>query len=288
MMEPNEVRLGPDFQFSQSSLQDFVDCPRRFRLRYLQRLAWPALETEPVLENERFLQKGNRFHRLVQQHLLGLPAERLEMGLQDPELARWWANYQAGAAHTVGFQGLQYPPDLFPETSLSADLGAYRLTAKYDLLVKQADGRWLIVDWKTSRKRPRREWLHQRLQTVVYPYLLARVGARWSGAEIDPQAVEMVYWFADFPQQPERIPYSAAKFQADEDYLQSLLARIERLVGEAFNKTERRERCAYCVYRSLCNRGWQAGPLDDYEAAGEAGSLEADTLDFDQVAEIEF
>ena len=38
--------LPPDFHFSQRSLQDYVDCRRRFQLRYLQHLAWPAVEAK--------------------------------------------------------------------------------------------------------------------------------------------------------------------------------------------------------------------------------------------------
>ena len=65
----------PDrFTFSQSSLQDYTDCPRRFQLRYIEQLKWPAVESEPVLDNERRQQEGQLFHRLVQQHRIGLPA----------------------------------------------------------------------------------------------------------------------------------------------------------------------------------------------------------------------
>jgi hypothetical protein len=46
---------------SQSSLQDYNDCPRRFELRYLQQLAYPAIETEPALENEKHQRKANIF-----------------------------------------------------------------------------------------------------------------------------------------------------------------------------------------------------------------------------------
>ena len=58
--------LPPTFTFSQSSLQDYFDCPRRFQLRYIEQVAWPAVETEPMLENERRQQAGLHFHRLVQ------------------------------------------------------------------------------------------------------------------------------------------------------------------------------------------------------------------------------
>ncbi len=78
---------------SQSSLQDYHDCPRRFELRYLQRLAYPAIETEPALENEKHQQEGEYFHRLVQQHLIGIPAEQIGKLANTDNLQRWWENY---------------------------------------------------------------------------------------------------------------------------------------------------------------------------------------------------
>ena len=40
------------FGFSQSSLQDYSNCPPHFQLHYLDRMAYPAAESEPALENE--------------------------------------------------------------------------------------------------------------------------------------------------------------------------------------------------------------------------------------------
>ncbi len=81
------------FEFSQSSLQDYVDCARRFQLRYLDRVAWPAVQAEPVQENERHIQRGERFHRLAQQFLLGISPEKLaRMAAADVDenLQVWW------------------------------------------------------------------------------------------------------------------------------------------------------------------------------------------------------
>ena len=95
MPENLKSDLPASFKFSQSSLQDYFDCPRRFQLRYIEHLAWPAVETEPVLENERRQQEGNFFHRMLQQHLLGLPVEKLTRLANSPDLSRWWENYLA-------------------------------------------------------------------------------------------------------------------------------------------------------------------------------------------------
>ena len=73
------------FQFTQSSLQDYVDCPRRFQLRYVLDQPWPAVESEPLMERERLAELGRRFHKLIQQHVEGLSAETLTASIGEPE-----------------------------------------------------------------------------------------------------------------------------------------------------------------------------------------------------------
>jgi len=69
--------LPEAFQFNQAILQDAVECRRRFQLRYLLELAWPAPVAEPAEEYEAHARAGEAFHRLIHQHQLGLPVERL-------------------------------------------------------------------------------------------------------------------------------------------------------------------------------------------------------------------
>lgn len=293
------MKLPDGFIFSQSSLQDFVDCRRRFQLRYINRLAWPALETEPALEAERYLQQGARFHRMVQQHLLGVPAERLSNMITDDDLSRWWHNYlsfvqalrQQSAAPTEGVSehAIFGAARGYPEISLSATLAGFRLEAKFDLVLLLPDGGTRIYDWKTSRRRPERRWLANRLQTRLYPYLLTRAGAVLNGGEdLMPEKVEMIYWFADHPGQPERIAYSAQAFRDDEAYLTDLVATIQRLGDDDFPLTTDLRRCAFCSYRSLCDRGARAGDLDEMQGEADITDEMALNLDFEQIGEIEF
>ncbi len=98
--------IPEDFQFSQANLQDYVDCRRRFQLRYLLELAWPAPAAEPADEYEAHVRDGEAFHRLIHQHQLGLPAELLTAQAEaeamveaevEPvsHLATWWQDYLA-------------------------------------------------------------------------------------------------------------------------------------------------------------------------------------------------
>jgi len=298
--------VNPDFQFSQANLQDYVDCPRRFQLRYLLQLAWPAVEAEPAGEFEAHIAQGEAFHRLIHQHLLGLPAERLSRmvaasAADDVEgtgetgrLSDWWADYlRAGPA--------DLPPLRHPEITLSAAVSGHRLLAKYDLIAVEPGRRAVIVDWKTSRNRPQRAWLTARLQTRVYRYLLVRAGAHLNGGRpIDPETVAMTYWFANHPDDPETFPYDAVQHRADGEYLAALIAEIvlEPIAGLAdddFPLTGDEGRCRFCPYRSLCDRGVEAAPLGLDEGADDMGWAEPEAeaaldtaFDFDQIAEIAF
>jgi hypothetical protein len=274
--------LAEGFQFSQASLQDYADCPRRFELRHVQHVAWPAVEAEPALEHERYLQQGAAFHRLVHQHLLGIPADKLSASLRDPTLRGWWRDYLER-----GPTGL--PATRYPELALSAPLSDYRLVAKFDLIAAEPGQRAVIVDWKTSRRRPSREWLAGRLQTRVYPYLLVRAGQYLNGGQpLQPEQVEMLYWFTNDAATPERFVYDAARYRADEATLMALVAEIAGSDEDGFPLTSDERRCRTCPYRSLCLRGGAAGALREIEEEESPEDVLDLALDLEQIAEIEY
>jgi len=265
---------------SQSSLQDYVDCAQRFKLRYLDRLSYPAAETEPTLENEKHQQEGEYFHRLVQQHLIGIPAEQIAKFANTPNLQRWWENFQ----NSKDLTGLRNFSDLYPEATLSAPLGKHRLLAKYDLIAVQ-DGKAVIYDWKTYRKRPRNEWLAARMQTRVYRALLVQAGAHLNGGKpFEPEQIEMIYWFPDFPEEPASFPYTPAQFQRDWDTLVKLSDEVAS--ASSYPLTEDRQKCLFCTYRSYCERGIRAGDMEQAEAEREAEELF--DVSFEQIGEIAF
>lgn len=275
--------LPEGFVFSQSSLQDYRDCARRFQLRYIDRCRWPAPETADALEFERQMQRGQAFHRLMRQFHLGVAAEVLGAAAQsDADLGRWWANF------------LNTPPGDLPgevreaEVALSVTVAGHRLEARYDLLAGTPDRRWVIIDWKTARRRSTRPWLRSRLQTHIYPFVLLHAGTTLNGGQpIAADQVEMIYWFAEFPAQLERFAYDGEIFAADATLLDGLIREIAARPTDAFSKTEDRRLCRYCVYRSLCWDDVQAGLLaevDDLDVAGE----ELEEIDVESMAPIPF
>ena len=276
------MNLPDDFTFSQSSLQDYVDCPRRFQLKYLLRQRWPAPEVDDMLAFERRMEQGDAFHHLVHQHLVGIPADVLAARQTDPHVQRWFAAYLRSGLTDV-------PARRRPETTLTVPLGDYLLLAKFDLLALEPGGRALILDWKTGQHIPRAETLAQRMQTIVYRYVLATGGSPlYGGQPIPPERIEMVSCYADHDGATRRFPYSADQYAADHNTLLNLVTDITTRAD--FSLTEVESRCRYCVYRSLCNRGDHAGTFAEWDDSADsaAADLDAFALNLDQIAEIAF
>jgi predicted RecB family nuclease len=289
------MTLSKAFQFSATSLQDYAECPRRFQLRYLLEVAWPAPEAEPMDEQERHGRLGRDFHRLAHQHLLGLPAAALSATVHDADLGRWWQAYLAYAATLSGAQ-------VMPEIGLSTALAGYRLVAQYDALVVGQTANpphFLIIDWKTYRQRPTRAWLAGRLQTRAYPLVLAQAGAPLNGGDpVRPDQIEMRYWLAEYPTAPETFSYDEVAYQSDLDYVTDLIGEIAGRAAslggrsDVWPLTDDVRRCRFCNYRSLCRRGTVAGPLAEYPEGGEVTGGDEPGPDFDldwgQVQEIAY
>lgn len=268
--------------FSQSSLHDYDVCARRFELKYIEKLAWPALVAEPAGRFEALMKRGADFHQMIHQHHLGVPAENITARIASPEVGAWWRAYlDSPYARDGAMVGQRHP-----EVMLHANRYGGRLIAKYDLLIF-TEREALIVDWKTGQHTPSADELRGRWQSKLYPYLLVEAGAALAGRRIEPDAVRMVYWFANAPQDAITLPYDAAQHAAIGDELAELVPRIN--AQTAFDMTTDTRHCRLCVYRSLCDRGISAGDAaaftDDAPPFGEEDDVQ---IDMDQIIEIEF
>lgn len=253
--------LPAGFEFSQGSLQDYVDCPRRFQLKYLIGQEWPAVEMEPALEHEEHSVQGQAFHRLMERYFLlkrFLPdseVQRVVGGLAGTGfLAGWWEAFLAEPP-------LNLPQEIVvPEARFGTLVGGQPLVAVFDLLAIDPGRRLVIVDWKTGRRRMQREELLRRLQTRVYLMMAVRGAERYFGGAVDPARVTMVYWFANYPQEPHVFHYSEVQYQIDSRYLDGVIDEVlERNRTGVWPLVEDELVCRFCVYRSLCGRGIQAG-----------------------------
>lgn len=226
--------------FTQSRLQDYVDCPYRYSLRYNERIESPSVQAEPVQEYEQAVERGTTFHRLVQQYLLGVSADDIERRIADERVRQWWGQFL-----NEGLDSL--PMRRLPEITLMARLGDTPIAAKLDLLALEA-GRVVIVDWKTFRK-PSLERLEARLQTKVYRWVVSQAASGILGAPIAPEDIEMRYWFAGDPSPWIRFSYSQLEMVADELELNTLIQKIK--LDNEFKRTDDDNICRVCGYRSI-------------------------------------
>ena len=290
------LELPSTFAFSQSSLQSYVNCPRRFWLAYVEELSWPALEAAPYDEFEQLMRLGGQFHQLVERAEAGLPAELLSDGLDYP-LDEWFESY-------LRLRPADLPKEIVEvervlSASLAVEAGQYRLGARYDLIAVGGEGanrRVVILDWKTNQRVTRRSLLQQRMQTLIYPFVLVEASAGLPWGPVKPEQVEMRYWFTAAPTEAVVFHYSSDRHTANRARLEGLLDDILRGERQAdFAKVadtdeNRRRYCNYCVYRSRCDRGTGAGDLDEYDEAEFADVDLEDALEFtlEEVQELAF
>lgn len=270
------MAFPPDFTFSQQNLQDYLDCPRRFYLRYIEHLEWPAIESEPVLEQEKLMHLGHDFHVLVQQYLSGIPAEVIRESIQEEDLLRWWLNFESLDLNLTKNSS-------YVEEPLSIPMAGYRLMAKVDLLLLDNSSNGTIYDWKTSRSEPHRSSLANRAQTRVYPYVVTLCTQIFPGSSpIAPENLKMIYWYPEHPDLEITFEYSREKLESDEKYLTSLIQEITSLQGmEQFLKTMNEKKCDFCKFRSLCERGAKAGANSDEDAS--LANEDSFDIDFDSL-----
>jgi len=253
--------ITPNFVFSQSSLHTFDYCPRRFYLRYLKKLIWPAqLVSEQNQSKDR--DAGVRFHQLIHQYFLGIELETLQKIANydsDSRMADWFEKFlQSPYAQLSG--------SLYPEKSFQTEIAGYQLIAKVDLL-QIHENQIKIYDWKTSQKLPKASSLLRQAQSKVYPLVISRA------IETKIQKLSLIYWEANFPDQTIELESNESDWQKFEKEISKQIREIISLKDEEFVMTDDLQKCGWCEYRSFCHRTVSA------EQANESYDLE----NFDEI-----
>jgi len=274
--------LADNFIFSANNLQDYLDCTRRFELKHLLKQNWPAISSQPVLEMEKRILQGNQFHLLAHQFLSGIESSILKNTIEDPELGLWFDRFQKYIDQYLDFH-------YFSELTVIMPFAGYRLMAVFDFISLNNANKIGIVDWKTTNRQPKKEIFLQHVQSLLYPFL-----AFETSTKIFPQTpllnhedISMEYWFPGFPENAISWAHSSVIHANNREFLSNLISEISQKESGDFERTSNDKRCAFCQYRSLCERGIQAGPSDENENEIESGRI-SDELDFDQIEEIAF
>lgn len=266
------LKLPPDFQFTQSKLQDFKDCPRRFYLKYIIQQGWPAPISIPQDKFEKAMQNGQQLHQLIERHQSGLSLDTLRASVKDkPPVDAWLAFYGSYLNNLAPYQSS------YAEILLTAQLQGFHLAAKFDWIA--CDGKEVLaIDWKTGRL-PDAARLAQRMQTVVYLYVLYRAAAALFRQEVKQFTLQYV------SVESEEIRTFDVSVQSIGQYEAQILNVIEAIQNSDFAKVESERPCRYCVYRGLCGRGTAPHDLnpvldEDWDSDINLSDDEAYTVEF--------
>ena len=246
--------VPPGFQYTQSNLQDFLDCPRRFYWKYVEGQSWPSPVTVPQQEFERRMRNGQLVHQIIERHQSGVPLNdiRQHVQLDDDELQTMVSRYEAVLPTLQRFE------PRYVEILLSTVVKTYPVIAKFDFV--GLDNRRLVaIDWKTGPLPPI-DRLRKRMQTVVYLLVMFRAGAAVMGTDDIREYVLRYHSLATGEQHTFTVNAdSATQFAA------TLLDVIEQTQTSDFAKVESTLPCRFCVYRGLCGRGI-AAPITEMDA----------------------
>lgn len=255
--------LPVGFVFHQSNLQAFQTCRFSFLLRYIRKLPWPAPLAARTSTFEQDLIAGSTLHALIYQYFLGMDPELLisiAANFPDARVSVWFSNF-------LSSQYARLVPNQFPEHSLQITLNGNLLLAKFDL-IRFAEDTIQICDWKSSRVLPKRNFLQNRIQTMVYSLVAARAHPH------PARAIAMHYWEAAFPENPIIFEIDDAQLERYEETLTDLITLIRSLPVEEFERTNHLKKCAYCEYQSYCDRGSLPGDDKSFHDWFEIGLSE--------------
>ncbi|MFQ5399148.1 MAG: PD-(D/E)XK nuclease family protein [Anaerolineae bacterium] len=243
MKEPLILSVG--------KLATFLACRRRFQLRTLAHLPWPASPLDETAEAA--VARGRHFHQLIERHFLGL--ELFLETIADAQLGRWWRLFQESGPPLPDGRPL-------PEVQLTLPIGRHLLTGRFDLVVLGTDettgaATAHIFDWKTGRALDETA-LKQEWQTRLYLAMLTEGGGALlgqMGIRFNPDNVAITYWYVTQPEAPRTIRYSQPRHAQNWAEIEALVAEIDKaLDGDTWPMTEDWSQCRACAYQAHCQR----------------------------------
>ena len=235
---------------SATSLQDFLDCRRRFQLKYIDQISWPQPLNTVNIKQMESMTRGREFHQLMQQHFLGIPDEKLLKSIDDNTLKTWFINTIESEICKID------QAEKLTEYRLSTYISDTLVTGVIDLLISQPDSSLKIIDWKTGLTKPKPQFYVSRIQTRLYPLLLAQsplFHARITNKQCLDK-IEFIYWFTHFPQLPIINQYSPEKFDLDKVYLAELINTIQNTQVNEMKMTANFYTCRTCQFQVYCGR----------------------------------
>ena len=227
---------------SYSSIAAYLDCPRQYWYRYVQRLpaAQSAEAVQGVIIHEtlRRAAEAKRAGATVTADMLSALHSTVWGDTAFPDPRRAPTFQRNGAAQLEAYRqrgGLEARPE-YVEHAFSVAVDGWMLNGVIDR-IDRADESWRIIDYKTGRRLPRGR---RDLQVALYA-----LGAE-SALKLEPIELDVVYLASGESVRVEQ----TGPLRADAVRQGAIVA--EGVKSERFDARPDRRRCRLCPYRLVC------------------------------------
>ena len=227
---------------SQSQINQFNECKRKYYLSHISDCPYPQLNTETD-----FTRKGQDFHRLVQQYIIGMDPDTLVSAAGDDDVKRWISSF-CSSNITDNFD------DIHPEITLSTIFDNIVFTGKMDAIAIK-NNKITIFDWKTTKFPGKKSHYSSLPQTRLYLFLAKSAAGRLFGLdELSAADISMVYWFPEDPDKKTVIEYTEDQYQKSISWLKLVAAEMSKKDIDFYPQLSDAEKCVSCGYKSFCGR----------------------------------
>lgn len=234
------------FVYTQYSLKIYMDCPLKFKKRYVDNLRW-----EKLPEENNGTEQGRLFHLLAARYFMGVYSDRDPAVQNDKKMNKWINSLVESFPINPCYRYL-------PEYRLRMNEKELRLEANFDLLVIK-DAKLELWDWKTQNierriDKLRQEKLKESIQTMVYMTVLAEKGSLITGKKLKPENISMHYWQPEPPGVITTVKYTEQIHQSFKKRISQLICEINEYDFSNFDRVKHKKHCQYCEYNSLCGK----------------------------------
>jgi RecB family exonuclease len=255
----------PLYLASPSRLLAWLDCPRRYRMQYLDRPRPPArsqrahtsvgIATHNALRDFWDLPTGQRTPAGVAELVR---TSWIDVGFRDPEQSAAWRLRVRDAVtdYLRGIDRERQPVGI--ERSVSVRTESIAVTGRVDRL-DDRDGELVVVDYKTGRAVPTEEDARTSLPLALYAAAAARTFRR------PCTRVELHHVPTGTVVAHEHSPESLARKIAEAESIATDLRRADAEFRELGTDSQNfpprpSPLCGWCDFRTHCPEGQQAGP----------------------------
>lgn len=238
-----DIRKLDYFYYSQNSLNSFIKCPLKFKLKYIEGICWKSDFTAEE-DYYKSIEKGLNFHLICERYFSRIPVGEIN---EDKDLIKWTNSLKNKVP-------IKDKNTYLTEYEIKITKGDIRLQAKYDLIVITEEKKVQIWDWKTENRKLSKSEMEKRIQTIVYMYVLRESIAKILGLNLKAEDIEMIFWQPQYEEEVIKVIYSEEIHRKNERFLKDILGRIKKYdFYTDFNKALYISHCKFCEFNYFCN-----------------------------------